>query len=698
MALRSKRMDVLAKTYRRLNPFVRSRVEEIEIWGEEDSAFCDVESIHQKAFSELLSDVEQVKQDHVTRVRFLVGASGVGKSHLFARLRRRLGRGQFTFVSNPPADQWTIKRLVLIKVILGMKKPALSESGPLPYSQLQRIVYALLRSIRRYPGLPANEIHKAWKEVHHKEYYPREEELFVAQLEKHPNIDVPLEVARVLFRVLDAEKRGLATAWLSGSQGLTDVDHGRLGVSGPLEDHQVVDVLRWIGSLALEEGPVVIVLDQLDGLKKSEQIDQIESILIDLKDSGRNFLVIASLLHEKFDFWNSNLSDPFKGRFGTTDGSRTRLRVSELSALTPEQARNLLLARLSLPSLVTQRQLDGRSDRYYPLTEEIVEQLAESSSGGTSAGSVLQRASDRYVEVVTGLRPPSTPLSDFVGTALADIIGHLRDEDLPTDTSSIADRIGELFGLISVALTGSAPDTEAGPLHRTMGNFRGSDRVYRANGSEVRVIGFDVQQGKSFPSLLKKIVDAPPNTILVRDGRIRVSGAVTTQLLTQFRKDKSFFHLPLDEIKNLHALGALLAKMREGDFQHEDTDPKPTEENFLKCLALQADLVEKGLSREFKRLVGLEQTGRDDRRAGPDALPPPPPYSIVDLVTKIMERERWLAFERLCVRVVSSETSASRPQIYDCLRSSQVRDKVMLYPMDSSPLEGPAIIVWTAES
>ncbi|MBM3300031.1 MAG: hypothetical protein FJY85_08755, partial [Deltaproteobacteria bacterium] len=214
-------MDLLHKTYRKLNPFVNSSVGEREIWGEESANFCDVESIHGEAFREILDDIEQVSEDHLTRGRFLVGAAGTGKSHLFARLRRKLSHGQFTFVSNPPADHWAIKRYILKKVISGMKRPVLMESGPLRYSQLQRIVYVLLRNIRRYPGLPINKIYEAWASVRREEYYPGEEELFVNALQDLPNIDIPLHVCRVLFRVLDDEKRGLATAWLSGNQCLT---------------------------------------------------------------------------------------------------------------------------------------------------------------------------------------------------------------------------------------------------------------------------------------------------------------------------------------------------------------------------------------------------------------------------------------------------------------------------------------------
>ena len=83
-----------------------------------------------------------------------------------------------------------------------------------------------------------------------------------------------------------------------------------------------------------------------------------------------------------------------------------------------------------------------------------------------------------------------------------------------------------------------------------------------------------MQQTNKFPSVLNRIVNASPNTILIRDGRIGISGKVTNEKLKQFQKDKRFCHLGFNQVKSLHALGRLLAKMREGEFEHEDTDPK----------------------------------------------------------------------------------------------------------------------------
>jgi len=560
-------------------------------------------------------------------------------------------------------------------------------------------VYVLLKRILRCPGLPIEGIHEAWSRVPREDYYPKEEELFTTALENWSGVEIPLHVRRVLFRVLDNEKRSLATAWLSGNESLTQKDYERLGVMGPLGDQDLADVLKCLGFLSIDAGPIVLVLDQLDGLRESEQVGEVESLLIDLQGGGKNWYVIISLLHEKFNFWNTILSDPFKGRFGRMDGTGTYLKVSELHPLTSEQARELLSIRLLSPELKAQRQQQGVIDPCHPLTREDVEKLVELSYPATSARALLQKAASNYVEVVSKIRPSGKPLADFLKSTLADIRGRLSGDDLGIDTNIIASRISELFDLVARRYTGSELKIEKGPLLNDMRSFRGSDLIYGCNDRKLRVVGHDVQQGRSFPSVLERIVNSPSNTILVRDARIRASGTRTKELLDQFQQDKSFVHLPLEEIESLHALGSLLAKMREGDFMHEETDPKPTSENILKCLAGHKDLEDMTLAREFVRCAGLGQDAstKKEKKEEECQPKPAPPDAIVQMVTKLMEQERWLSFDRLCFRVLTNHVRASHPQIYDCLRTDPVLNKVTLYPTDFNPLEAPAIIVWTAE-
>lgn len=694
-------MAQLNEKYQKLNPFVQNSVGENVIWGWDENDFLDVESINEPAFKAIFSDIELVNSDRKTRALFLVGAAGSGKSHLFARLRRKLADGQLTFVSNPPTAVAHIKRFVLNKVVCGMRKPVIGPDGSLPFSQLQRIVYSLLQRILKPKGLNPNRIHRWWKKVSRAQYANilQSWEKALADL---PPLELPVHWRRVLFRILDDERRDLAVSWLSGNQALREADHKCLGVQGPLGDDEISELLKQLGHLSIGAGPIILILDQLDTLVKSDQIREIENLMIDLNDGSRNWYVIVSLVHEKFDNWFSVLSTPFKERFGTITHDSVILTNAELCSLSREQRRELIMARLGAPQLKLQRESDGIDDSYYPLVASEIELLSRSEI--STPRRLIQKAQQAYIGAVTGQTPIAAPwLGEFVERLLADLRSELRDEDLTVDTPSVADRIGELFSLLWLARTNSELQIKEGPLHAEAPNFEGVDRIYACEKTDLRVVNYDVQQGNKFPSILKKIANSSLATFLIRDGRVSVSGKVTKERLDRFRKDKRFFHLSLDQLKDLHALGSLLAKMREGEFENENTEPGPTERNIYECLASHGNLVETDLAKAFLVMVGLEKdtTGDFDLHDNGPHLPGPDPFSpgdpVVAGVVGIMAEERWMSFERLCVRLSSRGISAGPEQVYERLRARPICDSIITYPRDSNVLESIGIVVWNLE-
>ncbi|MGH8555684.1 MAG: hypothetical protein ACREUD_09005, partial [Gammaproteobacteria bacterium] len=121
-----------------LNPFLRNSVHESEIWAEEATGFADVESIHAEVSEVLRRDLRTVAThpQHPTRVRFLVGQGGAGKSHLFSRLRRQIGgEAIFAFASNPPTRPAALFRWTLDKIAYGLRHPRVVAGAPKPYSQ-----------------------------------------------------------------------------------------------------------------------------------------------------------------------------------------------------------------------------------------------------------------------------------------------------------------------------------------------------------------------------------------------------------------------------------------------------------------------------------------------------------------------------------------------------------------------------------
>ena len=688
-------MDVLTEKYRKLNPFIDHAVGENVIWGSHANDFCDVESINEPAFKRVISDLEAVNDDGKTRARFLVGIAGSGKSHLFARLRRRLTNGQFTFVSNPPNAIPHIKRFILKKIVSGMTKPVMGPHGPLPYTQLQRMVYSLLQRFLREKNWNIDQIHERWEKLSPSRCSQNMKNLEKA-LAKSPELTTLIHVSRVLVRILDKAKCHLAASWLSGNQHLSEADLYCLGVPGPLGDDEISELMKQLGHLSFGAGPTVLILDQLELLVQPDQIREIESLMIDLNDSSCNWYVIISLVHETFDIWISTLSMPFQQRFGTVTHDSVSLAIAELSGLSEEQRRELIRARLLTPALVSQRKNDGIDDPYFPLSESEIQELT--CSDISNARMLIQQAKQTYVAAVSGSTPVAkTTLFDFIEERFADLRAELQGEDLSVDTASVADRVDELFGLLWSSGTNCALKGTDGELHRDLPNFEGVDRVYSCGDKTVRVVLYDVQQTNKFPSVLNRIVGSLPATILVRDGRVSISGRATKEKLDLFRKDKKFFHLCLDDIKNLHALGTLLARMREGEFVNQDTEPRPTDRGIYECLAQHRDLVETDLAQAFMAMAGLSTPpgGVDTPKPEPDSFEPDDP--IVEGLTRIMKEERWMSFERLCVRAGSKGITADPQRVSVRLKARPICESVLIYPRNANLLESIAIVIWNLE-
>ena len=241
-----------------------------------------------------------------------------------------------------------------------------------------------------------------------------------------------------------------------------------------------------------------------------------------------------------------------------------------------------------------------------------------------------------------------------------------------------------------------------GLLHTDLPNFEGVDRIYACGDRPVRIVLYDVQQTNKFPTVLRKIVNAPPSTILVRDGRISISGKATKEKLDLFQKNKKFFHLSLDQIKRLHALGNLLAQMREGEFENQETEPPPTQRGIYECLAQDRELAETDLAQTFLAMAGLESQllgepspDAGTTKDGSDSFEPDD--RIVEGITRIMQEERWMSFERLCVHAGLRGIPADPQRVYQYLKARPICDSVLVYPRNANLLESIGIVVWDLE-
>lgn len=664
-------------SYADLNPFMSTSVGENDLWNA--ASFVDVPYIHSVPFGALRIVVDQVRAQHRSQVRFVRGAGGSGKSHLFSRLRRECADSIFyAYAPNPPLQPEALENFILTRFVGSLRHPARSKEGrEAPYSQLRLLAYALLKPVVEQ-DFTFPQLHEAWAEINletRKEMIHQAVQLLEAE---HPM--VPRSVLRCLLSVLRDDKEHLAAQWLSGAAYLTENELKYLGVPEPLARSEMAVVIQLFGKLASQAGsPVVLVLDQLDLVVTQPQLDEMQRLLFALIDQSENWVVLIGLVVERFAAWDAALTQALRGRVGVPDSNAPlgfRLPVIDMLPIANEQKRLLLNCRLESPALIEQRQKDGISSSIHPLLEEDVARLT--AGGAIFPRHLLAAAAEAYamrtmqsalppeIVAVVAAQPvpppvPSPPVSAPVVPVAVAAVEAPKVEPvvaaIPVPTAvppppslpapavlavsktSLADKVD---ALLQQAVTAAKVETvspsaidlgertrdlielmvappvtiKEGDIRKTYDNFDGSDRWFEWGGGKVRIVTTDAMRG-SFIAVLERIKEAGGDTLLLRNDIAPVSGQLTMELLNSFKAKNTFHHIPAAEAAILAALGRLLAAQREGSYDQLATEPPATKDNVL--AALRAHPLLRGL-----RLWNMIQTVHAPKQA-----PPGPPQSSV---------------------------------------------------------------------
>jgi hypothetical protein len=663
-------------SYADLNPFMSTSVGENDLWNA--AAFLDVPYINSVPFGALRIAVDQVRAQHRSQVRFVRGAGGSGKSHLFSRLRRECADSIFyAYAPNPPLQPEALENFILTRLVGSLRHPARSKEGQeAPYSQLRLLAYALLKPVVEQ-DFTFLQLHEAWAGIGletRKEMIHQAVQLLEAE---HPM--VPRSVLRCLLNVLRDDKEHIAAQWLSGAAYLTENELKFLGIAEPLAHSEMGGVIQLFGRLATQAGsPVVLVLDQLDLVVTQPQFDEMQRLLFALIDQSQNWLVLIGLVAERFAAWDAALSQALRGRVGVPDSNAPlgfRLPVIDMLPIANEQKRLLLNFRLETPALVEQRQKDGITSAIHPLLEEDVARLT--AGGAIFPRHLLAAAAEAYaIRTMTSALPPEIvaavaaqpvppplpsqpvavpviPLAVAVveEAKAAPVSGAIpvpaaaQPPPLPAPAAlavpktSLTEKVDALLqqaaaaakaetALLSAIDLGErtrdlielmvAPPVTIieGDIRKTYDNFDGSDRWFEWGGSKVRIVTSDAMRG-SFIAVLERIKEAAGDTLLLRNDIAPVSGQLTMELLNTFKAKNTFHHLPAAEAAVLAALGGVLAAQREGSYDHFATEPPATKENVLAAL------------RVHPLLRGLKFWEMIQKAHAPKQAPPGPPQSSV---------------------------------------------------------------------
>jgi hypothetical protein len=631
-------------SYADLNPFLSTSVGENDLWNA--STFLDVPYIHSVPFGALRIAVDQVRAQHRSQVRFVRGAGGSGKSHLFARLRRECADTIFyAYAPNPPLQPEALENFILSRFVSSLRHPARNAEGrEAPYSQLRLLAYALLKPVVEQ-DFTFPQLHEAWAEIGleaRKEMIHQAVQFLEAD---HPM--VPRSVLRCLLNILREDKEHLAAQWLSGAAYLTENELKYLGVPEPLSRAEMGVVIQLFGKLAAQAGsPVVLVLDQLDLITTPPQFDEMQRLLFSLIDQSENWVVLIGLVAERFAAWDASLSQALRGRVGVPDSNAPlgfRLPVIDMLPVANEQKRLLLNCRLETPALVEQRKKDGIVSAIHPLLEEDVARLT--AGGAIFPRHLLAAAAEVYamrtaptslpqevvVAAVTAPAPPVPPQP--VAAAVPMAVSVVEDEKetsavaaIPVAPSAEPEKAAappppatpaisktplaeKIDALLQQAVDTAKGDTTApsaidlgertrdlielmvappvtiseGDMRKSYENFDGADRWFEWGGGKIRIVTSNAMRG-SFIAVLERLKESGGDTLLLRHDAAPVSGQLTMELLTGFKAKNTFHHIPASEAAVLAALGRILAAQREGSYDQLSTEPAATKDNVLAAL------------------------------------------------------------------------------------------------------------------
>ncbi len=660
-------------SYADLNPFISTSVGENDLWNA--AAFLDVPYINSVPFGALRIVVDQVRAQHRSQVRFVRGAGGSGKSHLFSRLRRECADTIFyAYAPNPPLQPEALENFILTRFVSSLRHAARSKEGAeAPYSQLRLLAYALLKPVVEQE-FTFPQLHDAWATIAldtRKEMIHEAVQLLEAE---HPM--VPRSVLRCLLNVLRDDKEHLAAQWLSGAAYLTENELKFLGVAEPLARSEMGIVIQLFGKLASQAGaPVVLVLDQLDLVATQPQFDEMQRLLFALIDQSENWVVLIGLVAERFAAWDASLTQALRGRVGVPDSNAPlgfRLPVIDMLPIANEQKRLLLNCRLDTPALVEQRKKDGITSAIHPLLDEDVARLT--AGGAIFPRHLLAAAAEAYAlrttqsalppeivavvaaqppplphpvvaEVVpmavavveaakeqpvvatipaptavqspplpvpAALTAPKTSLAEKMDALLLQAVAAAKAETVTPTAIDLGERARDLIGL----MVAPPVTTSEGDIRKSYDNFDGSDRWFEWGGSKVRIVTSDAMRG-SFIAVLERIKEAAGDTLLLRNDIAPVSGQLTMELLNAFKSKNTFHHLPASEAATLAALGSILAAQREGSYDQLATEPPATKDNVLAALRVHS------LLRSLRLWDMIQQVH------APKQAPPGPPQSSV---------------------------------------------------------------------
>lgn len=292
----------------------------------------------------------------------LLGPPGTGKTHLFARLRQRLGpRGVFVHM-RPLLHAGISPSYVLSQAVHQLAQPSYGRSE----WQVDTLVGSLIGHLEgQGPDFPVTHL-STFRELEERRRAERLEELADGILDTFPDLDSQF-VDRLLRVPFAAPRiRRALLAWLSGQE-CDPTELARVEAPTSMDPANTVRALRTLGSLAALGAPLVLVFDQLENLVQrdgtEERITQYGHLIAELVDSTRGLLVVQMALDSE---WEHGIIPGLN----LSQRSRVEMKKASMALPTPKQSRALL-------ELWANQMEDPEQPFPWPLTLDQVNRLTE---------------------------------------------------------------------------------------------------------------------------------------------------------------------------------------------------------------------------------------------------------------------------------------------------------------------------------
>jgi len=302
--------------------------------------FVDVESINQQASDALVQRIEAVRKAapagpaHLrSSATLILGPPGSGKTHLFARLRKKCGRRAAFVLVRPEIGVLPTPRQILAHVVDALERHAIDGGED---RQIDVVVGALLSALDgsdRWPNVAIADMRGA------SDRQARLDTVLDRLTSWYDDL-APSFVERLLqVPFVPRNERRALLQYLSGRE-LDERQLKLLGLSRGMADEDVMPAIRTLGVVAAFGAPVLLLFDQLENLvsEDAEAIHAHARLFCELFDPPvRGFVLVQMALDAE---WNERI----RPRLSEAERSRLESTKLPLHLPSPEQREALMRA------------------------------------------------------------------------------------------------------------------------------------------------------------------------------------------------------------------------------------------------------------------------------------------------------------------------------------------------------------------